>query len=355
MVLLIAPELQKLGYNVSVYASIPFPQRGVDEDGVMWAHWAEFNEERRRYAIIAWRSHGLVFTKVPCAKRFLWLHDVQDPKNYQDPALYAVADGIQFQSNTHAAEVRNFIPEDKLWIARNAIDAEAIQKALTDPDKPPRDPKKVVFLSSPDRGLATALWIVKAAQVLDPDIKLTILYGFTPFYRKCVARQDHRHIPDIGRDGSLDDYERMIWHMVDSTGSNFLHRVGFDRVIKELVTAGVWLYPTRFPEISCMAAMETQACGAIPVATDYWALSETILPEARAISAALPPLVGPVSDEYTAEAAKALVAACNIEAADPRRLDMSAAALAKYDIKSLAKKWAERIGGLPGVADQETP
>jgi glycosyltransferase involved in cell wall biosynthesis len=353
MVLLIAPKLQELGYNVSVYANVPFPQRGVGEDGVRWAHWAEFNETKRRHAIIAWRNHGLVYLKVPAEKRILWLHDVQNPKNYTDAPLKHVVDQIQFQSEYHLHDVKDVAPPDKVWIARNAIDEEMIKAALE--KKEPRDPKKIVFLSSPDRGVASALWILKAAQILDPKLHMTVMYGFTPFYRKCVARQTHRHIPDLGRDGSMDDYERMIWRLVDETNTTVLHRVGFQRVIDELVTAGIWLYPTRFPEISCMAAMETQACGVVPVATDYGALAETILPEARELSAALPPLVGPISDQYTADAARLLVAAGEVAADDPRRQVMIDAALGKYGVAPLAKEWAERIGGLPEVADQDAP
>ena len=41
-------------------------------------------------------------------------------------------------------------------------------------------------------------------------------------------------------------------------------------------TARIWLYPTRFDEISCVAAMEAQAAGLCAVTTDSAALAETM-------------------------------------------------------------------------------
>jgi glycosyltransferase involved in cell wall biosynthesis len=41
--------------------------------------------------------------------------------------------------------------------------------------------------------------------------------------------------------------------------------------------ADVWAYPSGFPEISCIVAMEMQALGVQPVACDYAALGETVI------------------------------------------------------------------------------
>ena len=43
MVLMISEELQARDVNVTVYGEVAYKARGVDEDGVMWRHWAEFD------------------------------------------------------------------------------------------------------------------------------------------------------------------------------------------------------------------------------------------------------------------------------------------------------------------------
>jgi glycosyltransferase involved in cell wall biosynthesis len=45
---------------------------------------------------------------------------------------------------------------------------------------------------------------------------------------------------------------------------------------EELQDADIWLYPTKFDEISCVAAMEAAAAGCKCVSTDHAALAETL-------------------------------------------------------------------------------
>ena len=53
-------------------------------------------------------------------------------------------------------------------------------------------------------------------------------------------------------------------------------RVGHDALHYQLSKSGIWAYPTDFQEISCISAMKAQACGSIPVVTNYAALQETV-------------------------------------------------------------------------------
>jgi len=332
MILLLAPLLQRLGWNVTVYASVPFKQRGVYPDGVRWAHWAEFDRTKPLDVLIGWRFHGHMLIPVSANLRVLWLHDVQHPDQYTTEILECT-DYVIAESEYHVQPLRGVVPDEKLVVLRNAVappDRDMLEG---------KDPKRVIFLQSPDRGLVTALKMVAAAQKVDPEIKATVLYGFSPYARKCRAQRDHQHIPDLGRDGSLDEYELEVCRLIDETNADQGNRVGFEQVWEQLQHAGIWLYPTRFPEISCMSAMEAQVAGCVCITSGYAALSETVLPEAQALGEDL----GPVEDseDYIQRGACAILAATKVPAHDPRRAAQSDAARAAYDVKLLAEDWTE--------------
>ena len=109
-------------------------------------------------------------------------------RDYYAPAVLAAVDYVIAESECHAEPIRDVVPPEKLVVLRNAID---VPQDLDIVSK--KDPKRVIFLSSPDRGLGTALKIVAAAQKKDPEIKVTVLYGFSPYERKSRAQMDHRY------------------------------------------------------------------------------------------------------------------------------------------------------------------
>jgi tetratricopeptide (TPR) repeat protein len=337
MVILVSEALQKRGVNVSVYCNCPTWDRGVDEaTGVLWRHWAEFDKKRPRDTVVFWRNpEAAVGIECPTKQRVVWNHDVQSRGRYTEEVL-AIVDHIQFQSDAHLDGVRD-LPDDKVWMARNAIENRSVSHQ--------KKSKLVAFASSPDRGLLTAAEIVERAQRIDPDISLLVTYGFPDWARRSWCNNRHPTIPDLGLQASIDQYERDVYRQLDRIGAQVLHKVGFEEMDEIWKQAGVWLYPTRFLEISCMAAMESQAHGCIPVATTHHALAETILPEGRVWGNILttPPMALQDYDAWLDDAAQKLVAACNVPAGSPRRLALSEAAWAAYNIDDLATQWIEKL------------
>jgi tetratricopeptide (TPR) repeat protein len=339
MVILVAEALQSRGHwNVTVYAKVPHPRRGVDkETGVRWCHWSEFDEKVPRDVFVAWRSARAVAMEGRFRKRVIWNHDIQDPRTYDDRVL-ALVDEVQFQSEYHAAPVRDKLDAESVWVANNAIEWALQGNA-------PKNPKQVVYCSSPDRGLHTALRVMRRAKELDPDLVFVIAYGFTPFTRKSFARLPHRWIPDWGHETHVGLYEREVNKLIDEVGARMLHRIGFRQCASLLLGSGVWLYPTRFAEISCMAAMEAQAAGCVPVSTRHAALSETLLPYAQTLAAPLPelPRQGEATEEWIELAAQAVVEAAKVSADDPRRVELAKQAWERFSIDRLAEEWERRL------------
>ena len=339
MVIMLAEGMQATGrVNVSVYCACPPEFRGIDpRTDVNWRHFSEFDETRKRDALVVWRGiEAVVGLQCPAKKRALWLHDVQDPGRYT-PEVLAATDLVNLQSKAHAQPVADILG-DRKWIARNAIE-EPKERPIE------RNLKQVLYCSSPDRGLLTAAKIVERAQKIDPEISLIVTYGITPWARKSYSQSPHRFVPDVGHDISTDIYEREFFSVLDKVGAGVLHRVGFEAMEILMQNSGVWLYPTRFHEISCMAAMEAQANGMVPLATRFHALKETLskkIPEGLV----LPPLpaAGEASEEWLQDAAERLVKACSVPADDKLRIKLAAEARSRFLIGPLVTEWLSKLG-----------
>lgn len=273
MVLCMAPRLQKRGARVTVYCNVPIEQRGLDEHGVMFRHWSEFDYERDRDVLILWRSPQAVEMPCPAKKRIVWCHDVQNPGAWT-PKRCALVDQVWVLSEYHKSTLGDAakILGDKVQITRNGID-----RVLFEGESPERKKNRIIYCSSPDRGVITSIRAFQTAFKDDPTAELHICYGFSPHYYKWAKDACYAHVPDMARDVDLWDYVRAVMKACDTDPRIVYHgRIGWADLAKLMRSSGVWLYPTRFPEISCMAAMEAQAAGMTVVSVAKFALAETI-------------------------------------------------------------------------------
>jgi len=343
MVIMLSEAMQRTGrVNVNVYCDIPPQARGVHESGVNWRHFAEFDQRRERDVVVFWRlPQGPL--QIPCVakKRVVWNHDVQHGSSYTEESL-SLTDFVQCQTAFHAVPLQDTVPADKLWIARNAIEP------FPEGDNS-RNPKRVLYCSSPDRGLITAINIFARAKAKDPELQLVVTYGVTPWARKSFARNNHRFVPDLGRDVSMDIYERTMHKALDNVDAVVLNRVGFKEMMGLMLGSGVWLYPTRFPEISCMSAMEAQAAGMVVCSTRYGALEETIDEHAFPSLPSLPE--GDVPEEWYDEAAEMLLKATQVASHAAMRRKQAKIANERFSVDALANEWLEKLGLLGGSAD----
>lgn len=326
--IMMAPRLQKRGFRVTVYADVPVDQRGIDDStGVNWQHFGSFDYKRPRGTVIFWRSPELLEAPIRCEKRILWCHDVQNPGRWNAQRV-GLADQVWVLSDYHALTLGPVGKElgDRLIVTRNGIEADLFQRYY---GKVERDPKKVIYASSPDRGILTAIKVFQAADV--PGSTLDLYYGFTKLYMDNASKYEYWHIPDKGADCNAYEYLQEVLHTVDQDDRiTFRGRVGWEELAREMCQAGVWLYPTRFPEISCMGAMEAQAAGMIPVHTGDAALKETVF------SGFL------ISADSVNEAAKALRGAMGDNMNETRE-DIHKEACKRFDYEALADEWTELI------------
>lgn len=323
MVILLGKALASLGWRVDVYGHPNQSAAYKTFDGVRYLPVSAFNPALKRDVIIIWRNWGFLDYPLKARKIFIDCHDVQSA-DYATPARLQRLSGILVKSNFHGEPFKNSPASQKLIITRNAIDPSDFP-----PCDAPRDYNKLVYCSSADRGLMAALAIYQRIKAIRPSTTLDVFYGFTGLYLQRAAEVEYQHFPDVGDERHMLDYAEECYTAIDKLGANFRGRVGHKELARALQTSSIFLYPTLFPEISCMASMEAQAAGCIPVVSTTGALPETVT-----FGTPLPPYR---TDDFVYACVKILEKGSDL---DTYRKDMAAAALTRFDIKTLAAEWS---------------
>ncbi len=202
------------------------------------------------YAHIAWRHPS----RLTWAKSFIWCHDLQCPGASQAQNYDKIVALSEFHKN-YLIET-NGVPKDKIVLGYNGINPDDFNV-----EHEPRDPLKVVFSSSPDRGLVQSIDIVKKARELSNlDIKLHCFYG-TENLRK-MGHTDWANAIEQ----KIKDNDFVVYHGM----------VPKKTLMKHFFESAVWLYPADFIESYCITAIEALACGTWPIVRDMGALKYTM-------------------------------------------------------------------------------
>jgi len=174
---------------------------------------------------------------------------------------------------THARYTLNKYPalKGRIIISSNGIDSEGIgfDNAATFSLNPEyRNPKHLMYASSPDRGLLLILenWFRIKERV--PEAELSIYYGFNNM---------DTIIKKMGGNADLEYLRKNIETLMHQPGIHWKGRKPQSDIHMSWRKAGVFFYPSNWPETSCISIMEAQACGAIPVINRHWAQGENCL------------------------------------------------------------------------------
>lgn len=246
-------RLADMGWNVTVYANCGHEAKKFGK--VMWKPFWEYNIRDKEDVLIIWR-HPMMFDfkEVNAAKKYVWLHDVLKPKEFTAQRLSKI-DKIFALSKWQ----RNLFPEvddKKFLITGNGLEPQNIDVE--------RDPHRLIYTSSYDRGLKTLLKLFPYIKKEDPKAELHIFYGW--------------HVWDAMWKGDvkMEKEKEEILELMEQPGVFEHGRVSQEQIVREYSKAGIWAYPTEFGEISCISAMKAQAYGAYPITTTMAALDETV-------------------------------------------------------------------------------
>lgn len=127
-----------------------------------------------------------------------------------------------------------------------------------------RDPHRIIYTSSYDRGLINLLLMWDKIREEVPDATLHVFYGWNTY--------DSMVLKGV----RTPEFKNMMVQAMNKPGITDHGRIGQKQLAKEVAKSGIYAYPSFFQEISCISAMRAQIAGAIPVTTDYAALAETV-------------------------------------------------------------------------------
>lgn len=275
-VVYLSRELAKLGWAVTVFGerdeeyrefkhatrSQWLAQKDASKEParhrfVTYKSWTAFNPDDTFDAFVAWRNPSLL-RSIKARVKCLDMHDMPFGHQAISPEAVKAVDKVFFKSEFQRSYMPE-LPDDKVVIVSNGVVPEQFEAKVE------RNPHKVIFGSSADRGLDTLmrLWPEVLKEV--PDAELHWYYGwntFDAFHKKNPVQMKWK-------------YEQVrTMHRLGVKGGV---RLSHDELAKQMLSAGVWAYPTHFPEINCITAIKCGLAGMIPVTSGYAALQETVL------------------------------------------------------------------------------
>lgn len=315
-VIYLAKELARNGHQVTVFNDCG-KFEGV-YDGVEYLPHYKFNHRDTFNVLVSWRANIFKYP-VKAMHRWIWLHDVPRPGWFETQDELQYIDKIIVLSQFHKSLLPKSVPEDKILVSANGINLEDFKGPEI-----VRNPKRVIYGSSYDRGLEYLLDIWPEVRKEVPEAELHIFYGWNNYQK--IAKQNHGYQEFIDRMNEKMKQDGVFHH----------GRVGHKELIEQYQMAGVWAYPTDFPEISCITAMKAQAAGSVPVVTSFAALPETVK-----VGVIIP---GKGGEEETMKNFKeALIAMLQNPEEQEKIRKQALKQASKFSWTAVAKQWEEEI------------
>lgn len=257
----LSQTLAQLGHEVISFAPIPDDKHGSEYNGVKWYKDQGADSTLEGIWIIYRTLVPLDFiTKTDKQKICIYLHDVTLNDSWTDERIDKI-DKVLVQCHRHRWLVEEVFPrlKGKVEIVTPGADFTRYEAMEKEFGLIKRNPKSIMWASSPIRGLQYLVDMFMRAKEVVPDLSLDIFYGFDYF--------DDR-IPEHNK------VKNKILKYSTYPGINYRGKVGKERLIKEWLSHGMWVYPTMYLESFCQATIEAQAFGAIPIVNPLWGVSE---------------------------------------------------------------------------------
>lgn len=154
--------------------------------------------------------------------------------------------------------------KENLRLISNGIKIDLIEE--TEKKEIKRNPKKIIYTSSPDRGLKPALISFKKAREYVPDLEFHTFYGWDNI-DVLIKKNPKSYFVNLKKE---------IMELADQPGVHMHGRITQNQLYEEWLSSGIWIYETNFAETSCISCMEAQAMGAIPLFSPIYAQGENV-------------------------------------------------------------------------------
>lgn len=250
----LSKQWAKQGYNVTVYNSCGVEQ--MVSDGVTYKPFWEFNIKDKTDILVVWRHPKMLDYDLNAGKVFVDLHDVLPKGEFNEKRLQKI-DKVLVKTEFHKSLFPN-IPDNKFAVIPNGMDFELFNQKIK------KDRYLLVNTSSPDRSMDVLPELFKRVKKQVPKARLKWAYGW-----------------DIFDNSYSDDSHMMEWRNkiqkdMDDAGIETVGRLSQKECAKLYLEGNILAYPTEFAEIDCITVKKAQACGCIPITTDFGALKESV-------------------------------------------------------------------------------
>ncbi len=164
----------------------------------------------------------------------------------------------------HEASLKTRHPDfaSKVCLSRNGLRGDLVDHTLRG-TLAPRNPHRLMYASSPDRGLLGLTQAFKLIRFLVPDAELHVFYGWDNI--------------DTFSHGAVKWHQERVFQACQQPGLILRGRIGQPELYREWTQTGLMCAPTNFTETGYITLMEAQALGAIPVCNPIWAAKENQL------------------------------------------------------------------------------
>lgn len=272
-----AQRLARLGHDVVSFGPTPFIASLLDPSGVRWFNFEYYKEHQSLTKAaesdgpvdvwILYRCPEVIDLIPEGSACWLICQDVDYHRNGQEvtPERIATLTRLVGLCETHGEYFKHRYPKARVSVSSNGIKRAVIEEILANP--PARIPNRLMYASSPDRGMEFLLQIFPRLRESIPDIELHIYYGFDNI-EKVVAHW--------GKTSRVGVNTARLQALLEQPGVHYHGRLGQPALLREWFKASLWVHPSNFTETSCITCMDAQACGAIPVTSPVWAISENV-------------------------------------------------------------------------------
>lgn len=253
-VIKLSEEFVKQGKEVTVYNKCDAPVGGKVINGVRYVNYWEINHLDYFSTLILWRWPQYADMFDNAKNLILDMHDVSNPQFFT-PERVEKIDTIMVKTNYHRTLYPE-VPDEKFTIVGNGIDLSRFTETK-------KNPYKFIYTSCPSRGLEHVLNMWPQIKEKIPKAELHVFYGFKNYYEA------------FKNNATKMEWMEMMKEKLTQEGITFHDRQSQQVIAEHMNESVAWLYPTEFPEIHCITALEMQAAGVYPITTGYAALEET--------------------------------------------------------------------------------
>lgn len=236
-------------------------------DGVEYIHYTNYDNFKDTNFIdyfISSRKVSPLQHRVPNGKNYVWSHDIFIPEfinkklplNNVNKYVCLSPWHVKFFSQHHS------VPESQIYTQGNGLELSRYDKR----GSIEKDPYRLIYSSSPDRGLLTLLQMFSGWKQEFPQLNLHVFYGFDNWKKAIRHRNNPEEVKQV----------EMIEQLMKQPGVTYHGRISQQQLAEEQMKSSLWVYPTQFTETYCITATECMIAGAVPICTSVAALKTTV-------------------------------------------------------------------------------